>query len=132
MKYFQFDQNNSGGSFQEPAYLVIVEAETPEQACQLAEDIAGLYFDGRSKGIDCDCCGDRWSRPWGDGEAIPASYVDKFQLAWKCKNFVLLVKGRQKYVLTNKEAAAQFVEEGRYAFLIEDGKLVMNYLGEED
>ena len=38
-----------------------IEAKSAEQANQLAEQ-HGIYFDGVERGIDCDCCGDRWTR----------------------------------------------------------------------
>lgn len=74
-------QNNSGGSFVTPewtgpedlggvfnsmegyrteAYDVWVMAESREEANRLAEQYADVYFNGVDKGLDCDCCGDRW------------------------------------------------------------------------
>lgn len=79
-KFFTFDQNNSGGKFD--VYLeegisetVIIEAADYTQANDRAEEI-GLYFDGCENGFDCECCGDRWSRAWGDDEGydIPTLY----------------------------------------------------------
>lgn len=63
MKFYTFRQNNSGGSFYGPHY-VIIEAESPEAANLIAEntDEVNIYFDGCALGIDCNCCGDRWSR----------------------------------------------------------------------
>lgn len=66
-KFYTYGQNNSGGSFiidksKGIGYYVIIEALNEEQATSIAEDI-GLYFDGCSDGIDCDCCGDRWYSP---------------------------------------------------------------------
>ena len=64
MKFYQFRQNNSGGSFHHDAaagigYNVIIEANSETEAICKAEDI-GLYFDGVDSGDDCECCGDRW------------------------------------------------------------------------
>jgi hypothetical protein len=42
-----------------------VYADTPEQADQAAENV-GVYFDGISEGKDCACCGDRWTRTYGE------------------------------------------------------------------
>ena len=62
MKFYYYDQNNSGGSFDKDfGYGIIIEAETAEKADEKAEEI-GLYFDGCEDGLDCPCCGDRWSR----------------------------------------------------------------------
>lgn len=43
MPWFEYSQNNSGGSF----------VHDPQRI--------GLYFDGVHNGPDCHCCGDRWS-----------------------------------------------------------------------
>lgn len=59
MAIYSFRQNNSGGWFHVPAITVYVHADTPEQANAVAE-ANGLYFHGVSKGLDCECCGDRW------------------------------------------------------------------------
>lgn len=74
-KFFTFDQNNSGGSFDYDGergitHYVIIEAADRHQAVDRAEEI-GLYFDGVSDGRDCPCCGDRWSRPWQDPTDAP-------------------------------------------------------------
>ena len=77
MKFFKFDQNNSGGSFDaddKVCHRVIVEAKDTDEAIDIAENL-GIYFDGCETGMDCDCCGDRWHRPWGDeGMVFPYSY----------------------------------------------------------
>lgn len=76
MAFFHFDQNNSGGIFKHDeasgiGYGVIVEAKDADEAVYLAERI-GLYFNGVCEGVDCGCCGDRWSKPWRDeGDAEP-------------------------------------------------------------
>jgi hypothetical protein len=78
MSFFTYSQNNSGGSFYYDAeqgitYAVIVEAGSPDAADARAESI-GLYFDGCSEGRDCDCCGDRWDKAYGKGDATPLVY----------------------------------------------------------
>jgi hypothetical protein len=61
MPYYRFKQSNSGGAFDtEQGYSVFVEAASPEAANTRAETV-GIYFDGVSSGMDCSCCGDRWS-----------------------------------------------------------------------
>jgi hypothetical protein len=70
-KYYEYSQNNSGGSFvldfkRGIGHTVWVEATSKEDADRRAEAI-GLYFDGYG---DCSCCGNRWSEAWGDGEEI--------------------------------------------------------------
>lgn len=65
MKYFLYNQNNSGGLFAidgNVAEYVIIEAV--DEIC--ANEIAftkGIYFDGVDKQMDCECCGDRWYYP---------------------------------------------------------------------
>lgn len=78
-KFYEFSQNNSGGSFDfdEAAGIthhVVIEADDLPRAVYRAERI-GLYFDGVDLGRDCECCGDRWSKPWSDdGAAEPMFY----------------------------------------------------------
>lgn len=60
-KFYEYDQNNSGGFFIEPATAVYVEADSAEEADRIAER-HGVYFDGVVDGMDCGCCGDRWWR----------------------------------------------------------------------
>jgi hypothetical protein len=60
MKFYTFIQNNSGGHFIGPR-IVIIRANSMDEALSKAEVETDIYFDGCSKGIDCSCCGDRWS-----------------------------------------------------------------------
>ncbi len=59
MPLFQFRQNNSGGQYMGPKF-VVVKADDADQANQIAQDQGPVYFDGVADGRDCDCCGDRW------------------------------------------------------------------------
>jgi hypothetical protein len=61
MKFYTFRQNNSGGFFIGPKY-VIVRANSVEEANEKAEQYAEVYFDGVRDGKDCHCCGNRWYR----------------------------------------------------------------------
>ena len=82
--WFYFGQNNSGSFYKSPAIYIFVEADTAEQANEVAASIEGVYFDGVSDGIDCGCCGDRWSRAYPtDGyntleEALSGNYFPSF------------------------------------------------------
>ena len=63
VKFFEFTQNNSGGSFDvddKVCHRLFIEAVDEKQAISIAESL-GVYFDGCEKGMDCECCGDRWS-----------------------------------------------------------------------
>ena len=81
-KKFYYTQNNSGGSYiqvewtgpsdlggvfaaydwQDKQVDVWVMAQSTDEADELAQKYAGVYFQGIESGLDCDCCGDRWYR----------------------------------------------------------------------
>ena len=77
MKFYEFTENNSVGRFDvddKLCHRVIIEANSLDSACDIAERL-GIYFDGCATGSDCDCCGDRWYRPWSDdGFKLPYTY----------------------------------------------------------
>lgn len=82
LKWFEFNQNNSGGSFdKEMGYTLWVQAHSPSEADAIAES-NGVYFNGCAIGRDCDCCGDRWSSLWSDdkGEDFPVD--NKYAKNW--------------------------------------------------
>lgn len=61
-KFYEYSQNNSGGSFyvdENVCNQVFIEATNEKHANSIAKEI-GIYFDGCAIGIDCSCCGDRW------------------------------------------------------------------------
>jgi hypothetical protein len=66
-KWYRFDQNNSGGSFSQPALNIIVKARNGDEANQIAQDV-GVYFDPEFQ-IDCECCGNRWEK-FGSSEGV--------------------------------------------------------------
>lgn len=80
MPFFTFDQNNTGGSYDNSPHVgqyVIVEAESPATANTIVEAKAlGVYFDGVADDMDCECCGDRWSRvsDSATGDEAPSIY----------------------------------------------------------
>lgn len=94
MAFFTYRQNNSGGTFDFGkeagiSVTVIIEAPSAQAADDRAEQI-GLYFNGVDAGLDCDCCGDRWSQSWGDGDPAPSIYgipVENGQYEWKYRNW---------------------------------------------
>lgn len=64
MKFYEFDQNNSGGGFVIDEEVGIgprvwIQAFDANEANVIAERL-GLYFDGVDDDMDCECCGDRW------------------------------------------------------------------------
>lgn len=74
--FYEYSQNNSGGSFimnDEVAHFVIIEADSADEANGKAEEV-GIYFDD-DYSMDCECCGTRWSRAWSnEGEEKPTIY----------------------------------------------------------
>lgn len=112
--FYEYHQNNSGGSFDFDAdrgisQYVIVEAKDAESADSRAMGI-GLYFDGCDVGMDCDCCGDRWSRAWGEGSEYPEVYgtpVPEYttMMPWMGDNpdiFIHRVDGTVEAVVSNR------------------------------
>lgn len=77
--FFTYSQNNSSGRYETSerkgiGVYVIIEARNAKMANALAQSI-GLYFDGVEAGIDCGCCGDRWSEAYeDDGTETPQIY----------------------------------------------------------
>ena len=85
MAWYEFDQNNSGGSFDiDPSRgigpSVWIEANEYAEANDIAESL-GIYFDGVENDRDCPCCGDRWYRQYGDGSEKPVIY-ERWAFGW--------------------------------------------------
>ena len=75
LKWFEFGQNNSGGSFvvtSELCHRVWIQAPNDVAALAKALDL-GVYLHGVRDGIDCGCCGDRWHEPYRPTE-FPMDY----------------------------------------------------------
>lgn len=75
MKFYEFSQNNSGGSFEcneSLTHRVLIEAQDSDEANRIAESL-GMYWDGVEEGMDCPCCGNRWS-PVSSGDEIVFPY----------------------------------------------------------
>jgi hypothetical protein len=75
MGFYTFSQNNSGGHFIGPLY-VIVEAGSADEANWRATHYGPVYFNGVEAGADCECCGDRWSEQWSrdHSDDVPLIY----------------------------------------------------------
>lgn len=90
--FYHFDQNNSGGSFsfdgnEGITHHVVIEADNASDANTIAEEI-GIYFNGCSTGLDCDCCGDRWYEVQErHGEEFPHIYGTSAQETINSKYF---------------------------------------------
>lgn len=78
-KFYAYNQNNSGGSFDISekdgiCEYVIIEALDAAHSNKRAEEI-GLYFNGCDTGRDCSCCGDRWYEAGeSEGRKVPSIY----------------------------------------------------------
>lgn len=109
-KFFEFMQNNSGGSFivDEHAGIdttVIIEATSADNANDRAIDI-GLYFNGCDSGFDCPCCGDRWSPVWrNDGSEVPTIFGEPVTLTmsteFRRSAYIHYLDGRIEKVIFN-------------------------------
>lgn len=112
-KFFTFSQNNSGGRFEHDkeagiGHFVIVEALNSKDACDRAESI-GLYFNGCDTGQDCECCGDRWYEPYGEGSETPNIYnadvssgVYEAEWLWDVPSYIHYMDGTVKEVIEKK------------------------------
>lgn len=75
LKWWCFNQNNSGGYFiknKDVLEVVFIQATTEDEVRGLAEDIFCGYEEY------CECCGERWSTGYiGAGEDTPMIYGEK-------------------------------------------------------
>jgi hypothetical protein len=95
-KFFEFYQNNSGGSFDIDdergiGARVWIEAVDADHANSRAEDI-GIYFDGVMSGYDCECCGDRWHSAWKD-DGEDEVKIDEYSFNWNDVIYVHRIDG---------------------------------------
>lgn len=92
MTYYHYRQNNSGGGFEGPAIEVFVEADSEDEADEIAQE-HGIYFDPLYL-IDCECCGNRWGSAWDSYDEVPPedefdSWYDQFLHAGCVKQLVI-------------------------------------------
>jgi hypothetical protein len=85
MPFYEYRQNNTGGSFDVDhmagiSASVVVEANNSGSADERAANL-GLYFDGCDDNQDCACCGDRWYRAYGDGDQVASHYGEPVESA---------------------------------------------------
>lgn len=76
--FYEYIQNNSFGRWNGP-HIIIIEADSPEEADQIAEEKTPIYFNGCSTGKDCPCCGDRWGNAYGDGDEYPSIWGKRLE-----------------------------------------------------
>jgi hypothetical protein len=78
MAFYEFDQNNTGGSFDVDDKLcrrLWIEADSESEAEAKAFNM-GVYYNGCDDERDCPCCGDRWYSP-SVMKQFPYKYSDK-------------------------------------------------------
>lgn len=71
LKWFHFNQNNSGGSFvvdENVSHHVFIQAANAADAIAVGEK----FFDNSDS---CECCGDRWSYFMRDEDGEPTPLV---------------------------------------------------------
>jgi len=81
MQWFEFLQNNSYGVFKvddKVCHDVFIEAKNYKKARKKALSL-GVYFNGVREGIDCPCCGDRWS-DYADVVKLPNNEFTKKEI----------------------------------------------------
>ena len=84
-KFFEYRQNNSGGSFyrnDDVREIVIIEAQNAKEANFKFREISESYMDF------CSCCGERWyflydddageDKPMGQDEPFTDFYMEKW------------------------------------------------------
>lgn len=105
MKFYEFPQNNTGGTWDRIlGYVVIIEAENPEKANEKAEEI-GIYFDGTKYGRDCPCCGDRWCEVDEYDAVEPENLKEEFeeikayQKNWELSSTIYYADGRVEDII---------------------------------
>ena len=84
--FYEFRQNNSGGSFDIDdtdgiGPRVWIEATDAKHANARALRL-GIYFDGCAGGRDCNCCGDRWSPAWKDDGEDTVEVDPEYDFGW--------------------------------------------------
>lgn len=92
--FYEFDQNNSGGHFvtnDTLCHRLFIEADSANEAISKAEEL-GCYWNGVDDGLDCPCCGDRWSCGY-----LPPVDIERYATeGWAPREFSL-GKWYQKY-----------------------------------
>jgi hypothetical protein len=117
MSFFNFRQNNSGGSFDVDETLcgsLYIEADSIEEANEKALEL-GVYFNGVEDGIDCSCCGDRWHEPYDEEDESNILYVSSYDKSkidevLKISGSKLLQKPGDRIVVGSKSSLSSHFE----------------------
>lgn len=122
--WYEFDQDNSGGYFVENdkvTHRVFIQALSLEDCITKAEAL-GIYFNGCDSGRDCDCCGDRWYKPYSElkfpidwSKGISFNNIEEYaqyladKYAWyniKVEAYLYYLDGTKKEILSDKTRVA--------------------------
>lgn len=131
MSFYEFSQNNSGGSFHvddKVCHRLFIEADNKCGAVDKAEEL-GCYWDGVSKGIDCPCCGDRW-----DKDFIEPIRLDKYAEEGYCISVYggtspnAIQEWKHRYGAFEVVAPPKFVE--KYGIKSYEGKICFKSIEE--
>ena len=115
--FYEFNQNNSGGWFEENDKLfarLFIEADSEREAISKAEDL-GCYWNGVSQGIDCSCCGDRWRKPYD---------AEEFPIEMEASDYSSLEKWNKKYRKYN--VIEEPIEKKGFMSIYYEGKIQLD------
>lgn len=122
MKFYLFNQNNSGGSFvvdDNLTHRVLIEADTVDEAIERAENL-GMYWHGVEDGYDCPCCGDRWYTPDDEGMKFPFEYS-----AFEKEEAEKIAKKYHAEVVENNR------HKDRYNVIFKTPEIYLEYMADE-
>lgn len=106
IKYYTYKQNNSGGYFKGPAYVIIKAGEF-NNIDEIASELLNvdIYFGGF---VDCPCCGDRWSKfneSWEEITDTPQIYKHhtiNFNKSSLCTDIGIIIPSKYKHIQIDK------------------------------
>jgi hypothetical protein len=112
--YYRFHQNNSRGTYKEPAKVIIIEADNSEEAEQRFLSIDGAYFDYKYE-IDCKCCGTRWDSGYvlddGELDSLINSSVDNWvTFDPHIPRLMIVYKDRNPLIIQEKQDTKAFLK----------------------
>jgi hypothetical protein len=129
--FFTYHQNNSGGSFVGPQF-VIIEADSASEANYIAENHpdSPIYFDGCEAERDCKCCGDRWYRTYDDGTEKPQIYGNT-DLESKTRERAQLLGEKPSFLVIRKQVKTSEDLRARIVDILADSNIVWTEFGTE-
>jgi len=117
LHFYEFNQNNSGGDFHcddKVCHRLVIQAHSYQEARRKALEL-GVYFDGCSLGLDCGCCGDRWSDwekdpiddkdDWNENSVGVYSHYDDAEGRWHKKYGIYEIVEKPEW---NEEYSREF------------------------